>query len=579
MDDDDDDDFELVVGGGGAAWEVDSMPLKQANELLKAGESTEWAEGNTFIKLEEYLELTQASRSPKVKDLAIRWNVAIAGCATVADTAVIKRRLMVMMQRGCPDAYRKQAWELLSGCRLATEAGKPSIYKEWRILQPSQDRDTARVIKNPPLFGGTLEGAKHPLTEEGEIARGRMLAAIGMTRPDISFAPQLPHIVSLALLYMSETEVCAFVETLLPPISFQARQSKEGEEQQQNVLHDVATICSPSMLQLAITAWDMKLRVCSPKLHAKLKEGGDSAVDFGEIVGRWISSLFQGFAPYQVTLRCLDAVVSDSVKGVVQLCVAVFWYFKDAILACTSPEGVRHAVEWRLAALTEPALLFRAAADIAARARVPVGALQEQGQAASAPASGSRRDLGHLVYYLPHIVPKSELLSEQDVESIWGWMPERLAIRDATVVFCSKRDGCSLQTVYTKAAQHWGSDAFGECIIVIRTMSGALLGAFVTDWPRISGASSLGTGESFVFSLKPDEKKHVWRPGQKEVFMMCRPDCLSVGGTAITLDRYMEKCSSLGSETFDTKGPLVQAKQGKATSTFDVQAVEILKLD
>eukprot|EP00961_Rhodomonas_salina_P054993 738972-Rhodomonas_salina.1 len=95
MDDDDDDDFELVVGGGGAAWEVDSMPLKQANELLKAGESTEWAEGNTFIKLEEYLELTQASRSPKVKDLAIRWNVAIAGCATVADTAVIKRRLMV----------------------------------------------------------------------------------------------------------------------------------------------------------------------------------------------------------------------------------------------------------------------------------------------------------------------------------------------------------------------------------------------------------------------------------------------------------------------------------------------------
>eukprot|EP00961_Rhodomonas_salina_P054994 738972-Rhodomonas_salina.2 len=128
------------------------------------------------------------------------------------------KRPQVMMQRGCPDAYRKQAWELLSGCRLATEAGKPSIYKEWRMyvvhlsflhlerglvcpsltssfnarrLQPSQDRDTARVIKNPPLFGGTLEGAKHPLTEEGEIARGRMLAAIGMTRPDISFAPQV----------------------------------------------------------------------------------------------------------------------------------------------------------------------------------------------------------------------------------------------------------------------------------------------------------------------------------------------------------------------------------------------------
>eukprot|EP00293_Proteomonas_sulcata_P018622 CAMPEP_0184295620 /NCGR_PEP_ID=MMETSP1049-20130417/6468_1 /TAXON_ID=77928 /ORGANISM="Proteomonas sulcata, Strain CCMP704" /LENGTH=550 /DNA_ID=CAMNT_0026604245 /DNA_START=98 /DNA_END=1751 /DNA_ORIENTATION=+ len=515
----------------------------------------------------------------KVSELGVRWSLAIERCVGVHDKAAIRQRLTVMIQRGCPDSYRGQAWRALTGTEVVLSQDT-QVMMSWAGLQPDEVRGQARKIRSPPTFDGPYQLDLLPLSEEGKDATNRVLAAVGMARPDmVPFCPQLPHLVALSLIYMGERAACHIADSIMPP-----PQDKDLNSGTAAALSNYQVLASEHLLDVMLTALHLKLKQCCPKLMKNMEQLEVSAE---LIVEAWIKSLFVGHAPLQVSIRAVDVLLCQGLKGLVQYCIGVFWLLQEHLVICLSGEGLKQVLARRLSELYRTEDIMQASIESGSRGKVQVADVDAE--------VGSLHLHDHdddeaahtrnLVYYLPLINPKSEILGEQDIELVWSWLPTRLRVRDGSVVFTSKRDGYNLHQLYTLCQKHFAggkcqknSAAPGECLLILRTQ-GRIIGCFLSDWPRIGAESNLGTGESFVFSIRPTEAKHAWEPGAPSIFMQCRPDSLSIGGSAISIDRYMEKCVSNTSETFGNQGSLFRDPNCEKEDEFqelEIGAVELI---
>lgn len=443
-----------------------------------------------------------------------------------------------MVQRGCLDAYRGQAWRALTGTMVVV-SDLTQIVRYWKDLQPDDRRQEARKIRNPPTFGGPYQLDALPLSEDGVLACNRILAATGMARPDsVSFCPQLPHLTALSLIYLGERNSCHLVDGILPKPGDKTVSTGTASD-----LTAFQIIPSQHILEVMLTAFHLKLQRCCPKLTQKMQELEVSPEPIAEA---WMTSIFVGYAPLRLSVRALDVLLCQGLKGLIQLCIGVFWFLQEHLVICLSGEGLRQVLARRLSELSCAEDIVRAGIEAGAKGRVHVSAVNSSIGALhlhdheDADLTNSQ----NLVYYLPLITPKSGILGEMDTELVWSWLPTRLRVRDGHVVFTSARDGYSLQQLYAITKQYFEehngkTTAQAECLLLIRAQ-GRIVGSFLSDYPRLGAGGNLGTGESFVFSIRPTERQYTWAPESKGVFMNCRPDSLSIGGSAISIDR----CSS-----------------------------------
>ncbi|TNN03961.1 hypothetical protein fugu_000990 [Takifugu bimaculatus] len=95
------------------------------------------------------------------------------------------------------------------------------------------------------------------------------------------------------------------------------------------------------------------------------------------------------------------------------------------------------------------------------------------------------------------------------MRDIWSWIPERFALCQPHLLFTTTNHGCSLNRFYSHCEGH------EPTLLLIRTTDGDVCGAFLsTDWEeRKRGGNKLsffGTGECFVFRLKPEMERYEW---------------------------------------------------------------------
>ncbi|CAB1443963.1 unnamed protein product [Pleuronectes platessa] len=103
----------------------------------------------------------------------------------------------------------------------------------------------------------------------------------------------------------------------------------------------------------------------------------------------------------------------------------------------------------------------------------------------------------------------SEIVSAKEMRDIWSWIPERFALCQPQLVFTTSTHGCSLNRFYSHC------EGYEPTLLLIRTTDGDVCGAFLsTDWEeRKRGGNKLsffGTGECFVFRLKPEIERYEW---------------------------------------------------------------------
>ena len=144
-------------------------------------------------------------------------------------------------------------------------------------------------------------------------------------------------------------------------------------------------------------------------------------------------------------------------------------------------------------------------------------------------------------------------------------MPARTDGHDWVLKFTTATDGFNLNSFVRKVEA-----VDGPVLILIKDCSDATFGAFLSNAPTSFQESFQGTGETFVFTLRPGPfKKYAWT-GENNYFFRLTNEGLIVGSGdgnfALWIDAEFYKGRSQSCSTFDSE-PLT-------TEDFTVKVLE-----
>jgi len=173
-------------------------------------------------------------------------------------------------------------------------------------------------------------------------------------------------------------------------------------------------------------------------------------------------------------------------------------------------------------------------------------------------------------YPIHHLV--SELLSKDQLMSIWDELPDRISSVKPTLAYSSNEHGVSLTTFFNRV------DKYEPTIIVIRNTNKEVFGAYCsTSWGQRNQKDDkglrmryFGTGETFLFKFKEgcNINKYEWvkkdeslseeenqkKDRAKELFMSADNTMVTIGGgggTAIYLDENLRFGQTERCDTFE----------------------------
>jgi len=152
---------------------------------------------------------------------------------------------------------------------------------------------------------------------------------------------------------------------------------------------------------------------------------------------------------------------------------------------------------------------------------------------------------------------ESDILSVKDVLYLQYKMPDRHAMERWELVYSTAKHGISINTFYTKVAERAPS------IIVVEDSNRNVFGCYATDpWVK-SNQEYYGSGECFLFKIKPVSKVFKWSK-VNDYFMFSSKDFISMGvggdGYGLWLDSDFDQGNSTKCDTFNNE-PLSATEQ------------------
>jgi hypothetical protein len=146
-------------------------------------------------------------------------------------------------------------------------------------------------------------------------------------------------------------------------------------------------------------------------------------------------------------------------------------------------------------------------------------------------------------------------------QALWHWLPARYQNNVLELLFASYEHGRSLHYLFLKCAIR------EPLILFVEYEGGGLIGSYLSKSfvCRLSSKKrdcAYGTGETFIFALKPSIECHMWKPDPDNLgFILCgEQEGIGVGvgpeGYALHIDKDMTKIRSSRSTVFNN-APLV----------------------
>lgn len=150
----------------------------------------------------------------------------------------------------------------------------------------------------------------------------------------------------------------------------------------------------------------------------------------------------------------------------------------------------------------------------------------------------------------PEMEGRSGILGAGEARAVAGALPTRHRLCSWRLLYSTDRHGISLQTLYRRSVA-------APSLLFIQDTNGYVFGAFTTEGWRM-GTRFFGTGETFVFQLRPHRVAWRWKTAttnltRNDYFMFGSPESLAVGGGghfALFLQEDLLRGSSGISATF-----------------------------
>lgn len=167
--------------------------------------------------------------------------------------------------------------------------------------------------------------------------------------------------------------------------------------------------------------------------------------------------------------------------------------------------------------------------------------------------------------YVPKLMGRTDLLLAEELPKFRDILPRQHQHSDWILAYSSYQHGISLATFYRKMAE-----VTSATIMIIRDTKGCMFGCYASH-PWECSDKYFGSGECFVFKLRPELRTYLWT-GKNPYFLMGKRDSIVVGGgdgnPALWLDEDFNHGTSATSLTF---GNDVLA----SSSDFQIDGLEV----
>jgi len=272
-----------------------------------------------------------------------------------------------------------------------------------------------------------------------------------------------------------------------------------------------------------------------------------TSADFAE---EWFLRLFVSSFPYQTTLRIFDSFLNEGSKILYRAGLAILMIKMNELLKTTTPKEFISILQHCTIQFFDDDLSMKKAFGIS-MSRRHFDNLNTKNK----PKLSAVIEPKLPMYYRPKIHTPSKIITIQDFELLWSWLPQKIAIEDPILLFSTADDGFSLTTFFNKI----GSTK--PTIMILKTDQNEVFGAFVTEaWARQTGY--FGDRDCFLWSLKPNAKKFGWYKGCTDYFMEVTSKKLLVGGgdgSGLELDDEFnngvtQKCTSFQNDPLTKDG-------------------------
>ncbi|XP_019738955.1 TBC1 domain family member 24 [Hippocampus comes] len=379
-------------------------------------------------------------------------------------------------------------------CRTVTPDAE--VYRD--LLGSAAAKKPAGNVPLPDLADGNPV-PRYCLKADAVGSAHRIINCLAGQFPDISHCPSLPAVTSL-LLHFSADEAQCFEH-----VSRILACNEPGKRLLDQTFLAYESGC--------MTFGDLANKYCAPAHKAIVA----AALDVLEVYSDWQRWVL-GDLPFSHAVRVLDVYLVEGYKILYRVAIALLKFYRKHAAGAAAERRqdsgrVRsdiRAFARGIAAVVTPDKLLEKAFSIRLLSRKEIALLQLANER-------SLREKGITVKHKRRNVQlaldpdafSSEIVGAKEMRDIWSWIPERFALCQPQLLFTTSAHGCSLNRFYEHC------EGYEPTLLLIRTTDGDVCGAFLsTDWEeRKRGGNKLsffGTGECFVFRLKPEMERYEW---------------------------------------------------------------------
>ncbi|XP_071478421.1 uncharacterized protein [Diadema antillarum] len=428
---------------------------------------------------------------------------------------------------------RKDVWKKLC-LQNSAGASVANIYSEVEegLFGPDKAATDQSSMTLPSFVDPDHPTACYALLSEGQMRLNRLLCVFADTRPDILYCPLLAPVASMLLHYMSPEDTFDCLSALLGSTRYK-------------------------FLEISWVGYE-SFRMSFEKLASRFASSAHKFVakqgDVAEIYKDWVWWILEDL-PFSHLIRVMDCYLSEGLKIFYRVGLALLKLYKKHKGSSPAQDIVASIRQFVKSIPESPNALLAEGFQFRGLSRSVIGAYQtKHKQQLREDNSPSRRNTQRQNDALSKLTPiKSSVISHQQLHTLWGWVPSRFSVYQPSLVFTTQEHGFSLTTFYTRC------EYCEPTILLIKTADQEIFGAYLSaSWSTRNDEDHkgiyFGTGESFLFSLAPEEKKYPWvginTPGKEdkeeeeeveegkedmkkrmsEMFMRATPSLIAVGG-------------------------------------------------
>ncbi|XP_071949530.1 GTPase-activating protein skywalker-like [Antedon mediterranea] len=377
---------------------------------------------------------------------------------------------------------RQNLWRDL--CLRNTQVG-PSIYEELA----DSGRDEEELIKGSKLPQFIDEGhiLFYKLNDYGQQILHKMMFAIENAHPEITYCPLLLPLASVLLHYVEESVCFECLVALL-------------QEQTLKYLHQTRVEYEAFLMNFTKIAAKF-----IPQTHSYLTEQNESK----EFLKNWIWIIFEDL-PFSHLVRIIDCFLVEGLKVLYRVGLALADSYKKATGAKKSNDLMSSIREHARNIPESPKQLLKAAFQFRGFSRATIRSIQSKNQVKvrnKLSELQSPQRLGHNVTVATQI--NSNIISHSQLQGLWKWLPERIALLKPKLIFSTSEHGYSLISLYNQCQET------EPLLLLVKSVKQEIFGAYLSTnlEERNNKERKLaffGTGECFLFSLVPEQEKYGW---------------------------------------------------------------------